>query len=322
MNSAIALPFSKRARPVSEAGVRPVPPVAAKRLALVLLATLAVATAALLALLAATGMVLAAEFAKFMALAAAVAALGGYCHWRGLDWRLRDSALAVAFAIASLLLCGLVSSIGLRLGLPLADPRLVRGDVAIGFDVRAIVELVAANPWLSDLLHFAYNSSGVLCVLAIAWNVASRDRVRLWQAVVTIGTAMQVTALVSILFPARGAATWLGLNALQGHGLPVGAGTYFADAFAFFYSGSDPLITLEHMSGIVAFPSFHTVMALVIIQGFVGTPMRWLAVPWSALVIVSTIPMGGHYVVDLAGGLAVWISAFYVAQWASGPRLR
>jgi membrane-associated phospholipid phosphatase len=290
--------------------------VAPTRLAGPLLVSLGLCAAVLVALLAATGMRLGPEFAKFSLLAVLMGCLAGFCHYRRYDWRITDSAMVVAFAIASLMLCGLVSSVALRLGMHVADPALARADALIGFDTRKMVQFVATQPWLSGVLYYAYGSSALLCLAAFGWSMLLRDRIHMWRIVVTIGVAMQITALVSILFPARGAALHLGLDALQGHGLPGGAGTYSEDAFAYFYSGADTLVALERMNGIVCFPSYHTVMALVFAQGFAASILRWPAILWSALIIVSTVPMGGHYVVDLAGGLLVWIAAFLLAQWA------
>jgi membrane-associated phospholipid phosphatase len=182
--------------------------------------------------------------------------------------------------------------------------------------VSRVSSFVATQPGLSWLLYFLYNASGPLCAAAIGWNLFRKDRVLMWQVVATLVVSMQVVAITSVMFPAQGASVWMGLDALQGSGLPYGAGTYSATEFAHFHSGSELLVRREDMNGIVCFPSFHTVMALVIMQGFVTSPLKWLALPVSALTIVSTVPMGGHYVVDLAGGLLVWVLASKLAAWA------
>ena len=290
--------------------------VAQPRLAGLLAAALAAGTAALLVILAVTGLSLAAEFAKFVLLAAAVAALAGFSWWRKHPWPLTDSAIVVSVATLSLLLCGLVSCTGLRLGFPLADGLLVRADALAGFDVSKVSSFVATSPAISSVLYFAYNVSGPLCAAAIVWNLLSRDRLRFWQVAATLVVAMQVTAIASVMFPAQGASVALGLDVLQGSGLPYGAGTYSATEFLHFYAGSDLLVTREDMHGIVCFPSFHTVMSLVILQGFANSPLKWPALLWSALTIVSTVPMGGHYVIDLAGGVVVWIVSCRLATWA------
>ena len=293
----------------------------ALRLAGVLLAILVLGVGALFAILTATGMSLDAGFAKFVMLASLLLAVAGYCRFRGLDWRLTDSALAVAFVTISLLLCGLVSLTGLRLGFPVADAILSRGDALLGFDVGNVTHFVAVRPVLAAVLERAYIWSGPLCALAVLWNLAKGERVRMWHVAATIGIAMQVTAIVSIFFPARGASAHLGLDSLQGHGLPYGAGTYAVDSFMHFYTGTDLLVRLEDLNGIVRFPSFHTAMALVIVQGFAQSRLRWPAVIWGALTILSTIPMGGHYVTDLLGGMAVWATSCLLAAWACGARI-
>ena len=282
-----------------------------------ILTSLSVGIFVLLALLAVTGMGLAFEFAKFALIALSLFALAGYCYFRKLSWRLADCANAFAFATISLMVCGLVSCIGLRAGFPLADSLLYRTDTLIGFDTPKIVQFVAARPLVSQLLYFAYNSSGPLCIALALWLLFQKDRVRFWGIVVTLVVSMQIIGVVSILFPARGGAISLGLDALQGNGLPVGSGTYFANAFSHFYYGTDPIVMLKDMQGVVAFPSFHTVMALVVMQACSASGLRWPALAWSVLTIVSTIPMGGHYVVDLAAGFIVWLAAVRLAAWST-----
>jgi membrane-associated phospholipid phosphatase len=310
MNTAAAAPSI-----LPSAGFRRLP-LALPRLVVVLSGALAAGTGALFFILAATGMSIAAEFGNFLLLGAAAGALALYCRWRRHPWRLTDSAVIVSLLTFSLLLCGLVSCLGLRLGLPLADPLLARGDALAGFEVGRVSNFVATQPALSRLLHFAYNASALLCAAAVAWSLFRKDRLLMWRVVATLVVAMQIVAIVSIFFPAQGATVWLGLDALQGSGLPYGAGTYSAAEFSHFYTGDDLLVRREDMNGIVCFPSFHTVMALVILQGFVNSPLKWLALPWSALTIVSTVPMGGHYVVDLAGGVLVWALTCWLAAWA------
>src|SRR5688572_13070658 len=181
MNSAAALSSL-----MPSAGFRRLQSLAQPRLTGLLLAALAAGAAGLAVILAVTGMSVAAEFGNFVVLAAAVGALAGYCHWRKHPWRLTDSAAIVSIVTLSLLLCGLVSCTGLRLGFPLADSVLAGGDALIGFDVAKVTDFVATQPALSSLLQFAYNSSGPFCVAAVGWNLFRKDRLLLWQVVATL----------------------------------------------------------------------------------------------------------------------------------------
>src|SRR5687767_4316195 len=114
MSSAAAVPSL-----LSNAGFYRLQSVPQPRLTGLLLAVLAAGAGALLVILAVTGMSVAAEFGNFVLLAAGVGVLAGYCHWRKHPWRLTDSAAIVSIVTLSLLLCGLVSCTGLRLGFPL-----------------------------------------------------------------------------------------------------------------------------------------------------------------------------------------------------------
>ena len=70
----------------------------------------------------------------------------------------------------------------------------------------------------------------------------------------------------------------------------------------------------REVKGLIGFPSFHTVMALLTIWYARKLPLlRWLALALNILVIASTPIHGGHHLVDLFGGaattgIAVWLS--------------
>ena len=246
-------------------------------------------------------------------------ALAWWCHIRRLDARVGAAAAIVGAGTISLMTCGIISNAGLRLASPTIDGWLVDSDAVLGLHVDRIVRAFAGHPVAIDVLAWAYNASGLAVVLLIAANLIGKRRQLAWELVATIITAMQVIALVSIVLPAKGAMTHLGLLSLQGAGLPAGAGVYHLEAFTHFYSGSDPVLRLSDMTGLVTFPSFHTVLAMLVVHALADTRFRWLGVAWTATVIVSTIPIGGHYVTDLAAGFAIWAASASTVRWLSTP---
>ena len=100
------------------------------------------------------------EFAPFIALAAAMGLVAAYAHFRKLEQRFVQAAAIVAVGTLSLLLCGLISNVGLRLRAPTIDATLARMDEIIGWDVSVAVPAFTAHPWLIDGLAFVYNLSG------------------------------------------------------------------------------------------------------------------------------------------------------------------
>lgn len=256
----------------------------------------------------------AAGFARFVVLAFAMGGLAYWCRARGLDNRFGSAAAIVGAATISLMICGVIANAGLRLGAPIADARLAVADAALGFDAGAIIRAVAQLPFLTQTLSFLYNSSGIAVVLLIGWALLRQSVAKGWELAATAFISMQMVALASPALPAFGAMRHFALEGLQGHGLPVGAGVYQWPAFAQFYSGGDPVLRLTDMGGVVAFPSFHTVLALLISQALAASRWRVPALLWTAGIILSAIPMGGHYVVDLAAGFVIWLVAASIAR--------
>ena len=276
------------------------------RLSALMVVALGSSMIALAVITAKTGIRFHSEFLGIASLAVMTAVLSLYCDFRGLGWRIADLARLMTFFIASLLLCGLVSNGGLGLRMPVADPLLASLDAYLPLDSRSMVYFTASQDMAVRVLKWAYDSSAVLCLAAAAWMVASGERLRFWRFVATAVVTMQATAIASMFFPARGAILHYDMKGPGLEGLPIGAGTYAGQTFDMFYSGVGRLVRVEDLNGIVTFPSFHTVLALLIVQGAYATPARWPAIVWAALTIVSTIPMGGHYVTDLIGGFALW----------------
>jgi len=271
------------------------------------------------------------DFTPIVALAGGLWLLAGYSRYRQLDPRFAHAAAILATGTLSLLICGLISNVGLRLRAPLVDGALARADAFFGWDVSHAVPAFASHAWLIDGLARIYNLSGPLvaaCILAIL--VTGRTR-KAWELLVTTVVAMQVIAAISIMLPARGAMAHFDLLYLQGNGLPAGAGVYHLSAFDHLHAGTDPRFGIDDMSGLVTFPSFHTVLGLLIAQALAGTRFHLLGIVTSAAVIVSTIPIGGHYVTDILAGTLIWLVAAVIALRADrspgarlpfGPRTR
>lgn len=284
-------------------------------LAVALLAFLALSALASAVVFALTGLQLAwSDFQPFIVLAVAMLGLSAFCYKRYDDKRLAHSAAVVGVATLALLACGVLSNGGLRLRMPLSDPLLAAIDASAGIHVDAIVRWSVGMPWLIDALGVIYNASHLILAALILWFIIRSHFAKVWELVATVAFSMQIVAFVSILMPAWGAMRHFDLYGLQGNGLPAGAGIYHSETFRSLYEGTDPLFTLDSMNGVVTFPSFHTVLALLIAQALWLTPLRWIATVLTGATIFSTIPIGGHYVIDLVGGAAIWLGSAMLAN--------
>jgi hypothetical protein len=155
------------------------------------------------------------------------------------------------------------------------------------------VHLVAGSHW-AVLLGVAYDSSFVLLFALTIFLTLTRRFEQLWQLAFVFAVTIFACTTISVLFPARG-------------------------AFAYFdYSGNvlSGLLSFSSLQGVVTFPSFHCCLALATLFACYG--VRWLfaaSLVWNGLVIVSTVPIGGHYAIDIPSGAALWLAAT-ATSWA------
>lgn len=198
--------------------------------------------------------------------------------------------------------------------LPLQDALFARLDTALGFDWNAFLAFVSASPALTSVLIVAYHSSmaqiiGLVLALGLLGHVA-----RLQRFLVAYALSALVVIGVSGLLPAVGAYVFHAPNPAQS-GMTELAGIWHLAHFEALREGRLTVIDLRTMEGIVTFPSFHTVLAVLTAWGaWVLRWARWPMVGLNAVVIVGTLPEGGHYLVDLIAGGAIAVAAIAVVS--------
>jgi hypothetical protein len=180
---------------------------------------------------------------------------------------------------------------------PLVDSSLMSLDRMMGFDWLAGYHLVLAHPNILWLLNHLYDSftwqTLYFCVLMGLMNRAGRMRELFW----VIFLCTIITDLGAMLFPALGPFYAFGFTHNGG----------FLPDMEHLISHRDLSFALAQMTGVVSFPSFHTIMALAFVYGFrkLG-PISWLVTLANAVMLVSVPFIGGHYLTDMLGGLAVF----------------
>ena len=205
------------------------------------------------------------------------------------------------------IMTGLASLAALRLNSPLIDADLALADEVLGVSTQAFVKWVAWHPTLVQLLNAAYLSTVPLIfatVLVLAWT---RREASMWELCLAFAGAGILCTLISALVPAAGAFVHYETGSDLRAALPEGAGVYHLPTFYEYRSGTSNVVDIHHLNGLITFPSFHAAMALM--TGYALRDLRWisgLAWAWSALTVLSAVPIGGHYAIDLLAGAAVW----------------
>jgi hypothetical protein len=226
--------------------------------------------------------------------------------------RIANFSLVTAALIGSTVCSTIAVNAGLRLRFPLADDWLHQADRTLGFDPVALIGFFADHPRLTDALQLVYENSTWIAVLAVILHSVRREAP--WVPFACYSGGLLTISAISTLMPAKGNIAHSGLAYLQGHGLPTGAGTYYLPAFSYYRDSASVIINNAHLSGVAVFPSFHTVMGLIIATSLYGTRFAPVATAFGAAVIISAIPIGGHYVVDLFAGCLVWVLWMWLAH--------
>lgn len=220
---------------------------------------------------------------------------------------------AVAATCWSIVAAAVISLVGLRYKFPLIDDVLGNADRAVGVDLPSMIRWFADHPLLSHLLSVAYDS-WLLQLAALLPFLAMMGRFdKLWQLVFVFSLTVVVAATFSVFWPARGAFAYFHHPIEVLEQLPDGAGIYHLAKFEYFRNALSPNVSFENLQGVVTFPSFHTCLVLMTICATTGT--RWLlavTLIWNALVLIATVPIGGHYVIDLSCGGLLWLAAMAI----------
>ena len=211
---------------------------------------------------------------------------------------------AVFIAYGPLLL--VMSYLAAYRGNALCDAELLSFDALLGFDWLRWAAFLRTHPACDALLALAYGSLvPQLCLTIMVLSHmgrVDRNKELFW----TVLVSSLITAVVFDLFPAVG-------------------------PFAYFNVDLDRAIHLKHLvelrsgavhsysvlqlQGLIAFPSYHTVLAVLI--PYVHRGSRYTFMPFivlNALMLVSTPSHGGHYFADIVGGVLTTLGAIALVR--------
>lgn len=227
-----------------------------------------------------------------------------------------------AFACA-LILIGMAqatfSYLMIATAMPLQDAALSSIDHALGFDWLAFLEWTNDRPDIAQVLAWAYTSSKAQ-ILLVAAVLAFTCASKMWDFLAVLMVCLTITLAISGLMPALAPyAVYQPAPEIYRVYSELGTtpGISFLAHYEALRSGSGFVLVFGKTEGLVTFPSYHTVVALLIPYALRHLPILfWPALAVNALVVISTLPVGGHYLVDLFGGVAVAVAGVYVLrQW-------
>jgi hypothetical protein len=199
-----------------------------------------------------------------------------------------------------------------RADFPLRDDLFRSFDLALGFDGLKWVATINSHPWLHAVLAIAYGSMSLqvlfCCVLFALTRELWRFREMFWLA----WLGLLITCLISAFLPAAGITARYAIQdpAWRAH-------------LTILRSGHPILAEIGGMKGIVFFPSYHAELAIIFayVNRNAGL-LSWFMLGLNALMMLSALSEGDHYLVDVIAGILVTsglIALLRYSGWLADP---
>jgi hypothetical protein len=196
----------------------------------------------------------------------------------------------------------------------LYDAEFIGMDRALGFAWPAWRDYVHARPLLDRVLGYAYDSLlmqiafSVLCFAHLGQR--QRNSELFWCVVI----ALLFTAAGSGLYPAVGALAYFDID--------LARAVHLVDLNRLRLGGQE-IFSVPAMQGIVTWPSYHAALAVLFAYVHRGYFLRFVAMAaLNVVMLVSTLTYGGHYLVDVLGGIAAAALAIAIVRSMQGVRMR
>ena len=202
----------------------------------------------------------------------------------------------------------------LPLSNPMIDDVLTQTGHWVGYDWQKLIAAMTAYPTISRALGYVYHSALPQILLTIGLLAFHGHELPLHRFLLVGMLTLIVAVSIWWVWPSVGyvGVVPLPLDVLAANGMTFG--THYGDFLTRLLQEGPGRITPDSITGVVGFPSYHMVMALMVVwycqRTFLFVPILLLNIA----MIPATLVHGGHHLIDLVGGLAVFALGVWVAN--------
>jgi len=235
----------------------------------------------------------------------------------------------IAFGARALAQLAIILSLGVLLSyvaaatsLPYRDGDFHWIDQWLGLDSVSYLRFLNERPQLYRVISLCYASIRLQTVLVVGALVAASQFGRLQTYVIAVALALAVTLAVFILLPAGNIYSGLNISPADFPNLSLAAAFDHVVPLAAARNHTGYTINFDALAGLISFPSFHTASAVMFSWAlFPLRKLRWWVVALNVLMVAGTPVDGGHYFIDLAGGVVVaWIAVLLAGRLQTACR--
>lgn len=199
---------------------------------------------------------------------------------------------------------------------PFYDEHLAMIDRVLGLEVTDVLAWIDSFPVARELLHRIYYTLVFLMATALLSTTLLGRLKEAQEYVISMVCAVAITFPLFAIFQAQGPFVYYGFpaNPAQSEFLSVLAALKAEGLFT---------MDLGYASGLITFPSFHTILALLAGIALWSFPVvRWLGLIWAGLIVLSTLTTGWHYTIDVLAGILVTVLSVLGAKAFSWLEVR
>ena len=253
-------------------------------------------------------------YAKLGLMSMALLAGGFYYQTKRAEPQLAAMLMGASFLCLFSAAASMLNYFFLTLHGPRIDDILVAADRALGFDWYSTMIAMARYPLLNEVFFRVYNMvlpEIALVMVALAWTGQVE---KVYRYCLALGAGALIAIGLWALAPSLGAKSLYMLPPEVASTLTLSVTGEYGQALVALLRDGPGYITPSDLRGLIAFPSYHGVLALIV--AWYGWHLRWLRWPLlllNATVIVSSPIQGGHHMVDLLGSFPVTALALYLA---------
>ncbi|TPN39413.1 hypothetical protein FKO01_04440 [Mesorhizobium sp. B2-3-3] len=191
------------------------------------------------------------------------------------------------------------------------DASLVWIDSLFGYSWPDACVWIAQYPVLSDALRQIYSLTLAQILFVFVFLGMAKDRRQLHAAMLAMVFAALATIFCWALFPSSGAsAYWILEPEIDRVVRPVVNSAYGVELNRLLAGGTNDISTLQ-VTGLIGFPSFHTVMALMsLIAVWPYAFARFALILVNTALLPAILIHGGHNLMDVFGGVLITIACW------------
>ena len=255
------------------------------------------------------------SYALLFAVGSFMMAVGMFYRSSGRSERISIALMATGMLVLFTMLLSVFNYLLLPLWREPIDPFLVGIDTWFGYSWPAIVEFAGRHPLFNELTRYAYVSTlPQMALLVIILGFGGKQK-ELHVLILSITVSGLATIGFWALFPAFGTSILYDISgAIEQTARPLVGSAYGAELLQLGAEGPK-FISPKDIKGLVAFPSYHTILAVLAVYAARTTRRLFpILLIINLFVLPGVLIHGGHHLIDVFGGFLAACGTIYVAR--------